>query len=262
MRAGFNQNSLVMCLYSLLVGLSFSTHTQTHTHRHTYTLTLSSKIKAMTDVAKGIVGIGQSNEKWLKINHGVINNRFMCKVQLENPQTLTMQELFYAASVKCVPTFWIDTYWYTKHDDVVNWKHFLRYWPFVRGIHRYPVNFPHKCQWRGAKMFSFVCAWMNDWVNNGEAGDLRHHRAQYDVTLMHKSKLVPRPPLLSLPSVKSYLTISYCSICVRWFLSIHHRRCLLEFRKWDNHNGLNIYKGFRRGWRMLHTIEYVRRWRI
>ena len=22
------------------------------------------------------------------------------------------------------------------HDDVIKWKHFLRYWPFVRGIHR------------------------------------------------------------------------------------------------------------------------------
>ena len=23
-----------------------------------------------------------------------------------------------------------------SHDDVIKWKHFLRYWPFVRGIHR------------------------------------------------------------------------------------------------------------------------------
>ena len=30
------------------------------------------------------------------------------------------------------------------HDDVIKWKHFPRYWPFVRGIHRSPVNFPHK----------------------------------------------------------------------------------------------------------------------
>ena len=28
------------------------------------------------------------------------------------------------------------------HDDVIKWKHFLRYWPFVRGIHQSPVNFP------------------------------------------------------------------------------------------------------------------------
>ena len=28
----------------------------------------------------------------------------------------------------------------SKHDDVIKWKHFPRYWPFVRGIHRSPVN--------------------------------------------------------------------------------------------------------------------------
>ena len=26
------------------------------------------------------------------------------------------------------------------HDDVSKWKHFPRYWPFVRGIHRSPLN--------------------------------------------------------------------------------------------------------------------------
>ena len=30
------------------------------------------------------------------------------------------------------------------HDDVIKWKHFQRYWPFVRGIHRSPVNSPHQ----------------------------------------------------------------------------------------------------------------------
>ena len=33
------------------------------------------------------------------------------------------------------------------HEDVIRWKHFPRYWPFVRGIHRSPVNSPHKGQW-------------------------------------------------------------------------------------------------------------------
>ena len=44
------------------------------------------------------------------------------------------------------------------------------------GIHRWPVNSPHKGQWRGALMFSLICTWINGWVNNREAGDLRHHR--------------------------------------------------------------------------------------
>ena len=58
-------------------------------------------------------------------------------------------------------------------------KHFPRHWPFVQGIHRSPVNFPHKSQWRGALMFSLIYAWMNVWVNISVAGDLRrgltHH---------------------------------------------------------------------------------------
>ena len=59
------------------------------------------------------------------------------------------------------------------HDDVIKWKHFPRCWPFVRGIHRSWWITPHKGQWRGALVFSLICTWINDWLNNGEAGDLR-----------------------------------------------------------------------------------------
>ena len=41
-----------------------------------------------------------------------------------------------------------------------------------------------KDQWRGALMFSLICAWINGWVNNCEAGDLRRNRAHYYVTVM------------------------------------------------------------------------------
>ena len=46
-------------------------------------------------------------------------------------------------------------------------------WPFVMGIHRSPVDSPHKGQWRGALMLSMICAWTNGWANNRDAGDLR-----------------------------------------------------------------------------------------
>ena len=72
----------------------------------------------------------------------------------------------------------------SSHDDVIKRKHFPRYWPFVRWIHRPPVNSPHKGQWRGAFMFSMICAWINGWVYNGEDCDLRRHRAHYVVTVM------------------------------------------------------------------------------
>ena len=68
----------------------------------------------------------------------------------------------------------------TLHDDVIKWKHFPRYGPFAWGIHRSPVNSPHRGQWRGALMFALICAW----VNNRAAGYLRRYRAHYDVSVM------------------------------------------------------------------------------
>ena len=80
------------------------------------------------------------------------------------------------------------------HDDVMKWKHFPRYWPFVRGVHRSPVNSPHKGQWRGALMFSLIGTRLNGWVNNRCAGDLRRHQVHYDV-------------IVTLPDVKAYCHI-------------------------------------------------------
>ena len=59
---------------------------------------------------------------------------------------------------------------------VIKWKLFPRYWPFLRGIHRSP--------WRPALVFSLICAWINAWVNNLEAGELRRYRTHYDVTVV------------------------------------------------------------------------------
>ena len=56
------------------------------------------------------------------------------------------------------------------HDDVIKWKHFPRNWPFVRGIHRSPMNSPYKGQWRGALMFSLIWDWINGWLNSRKAG--------------------------------------------------------------------------------------------
>ena len=84
---------------------------------------------------------------------------------------------------------WICWHWlfyYYPHDDVIKWKHFLGHWLFVRGIHRSPVTSPNKGQWPGSLVFSLIGAWINAWVNNREAGDLRRHRAHYDVIVMKK----------------------------------------------------------------------------
>ena len=92
------------------------------------------------------------------------------------------------------------------HYDVIEWKHFPRYWSFVRGINRSPVISYHKGQWRRALMFSLTCAWLNGWVNSGEAGDLRHHCAHYDDTVVayrdlhHPQKVYEQ---LGLPQIRT-----------------------------------------------------------
>ena len=70
--------------------------------------------------------------------------------------------------------YWLITW--QSHDDIIKWKHFPRYWS--------PVNSLHKGQWRGALIFSLICARTNAWVNDRETGDLRHHRPHYDVIVL------------------------------------------------------------------------------
>ena len=53
------------------------------------------------------------------------------------------------------------------HDDVIKWKQFPRYLPFVRGIHQPPVNSPNKPVTRSFDVL--ICAWINGWVTNREA---------------------------------------------------------------------------------------------
>ena len=62
---------------------------------------------------------------------------------------------------------------------------FPRYWPFARGIRRWiPLT---KASDAELLMFSLICACTNGWANGGDAGDLRRHRAHYDVTVMNRN---------------------------------------------------------------------------
>ena len=102
--------------------------------------------------------------------------KLFCKTSLYYPVTLS--------DARLCGTFGGNSQRIHMHDDAIKWKHFPRYWPFVRAIHKSTVNPCHIGQRRGALMFSLICTWINGWVNNGEAGDLRRHRAHYDVIVM------------------------------------------------------------------------------
>ena len=99
------------------------------------------------------------------------------------------------------------------HDDVIKWKHFPRNWPFVRGIHWSPVNPPHKGQCRGALMFSLICVWINGWVNNHEAGDLRRYHTHYEVIVMQLITCY-------IAAVKQSTT-EICTYLTHWDLVLH-----------------------------------------
>ena len=80
------------------------------------------------------------------------------------------------------PLFFVCKYWYTTSliwyvNILIWWRHqmetFSALLAICAGNSPVPVNSPHKGQWRGAWMFSLICVWINGWVNNREAGDLR-----------------------------------------------------------------------------------------
>ena len=71
------------------------------------------------------------------------------------------------------------------NDDAIKWKHFRvtgRLCGEFTG-HRWNPR-TQKGQWRWALVISLICAWMNDWVNNRETGEVRRYRAYYDVTVI------------------------------------------------------------------------------
>ena len=57
--------------------------------------------------------------------------------------------------------------------------------PLCEECYRWPVTFPHKGRRRGVLMFSWMSAWINDRVNDRDGGNLRRHRAHYDVSVMN-----------------------------------------------------------------------------
>ena len=85
--------------------------------------------------------------------------------------------------------------WSTTHTVVIDdgqaiswWRHqmetFSALLAICAGNSPAPVNSPPKGQWRGALMFSLICARINGWVNSGEACDLRRHRVHYYVIVI------------------------------------------------------------------------------
>ena len=148
---------------------------------------------------------------------------YKCKAQLRHCKCEWIFPSIYECAMKGI-----------RHDDVIKWKHFPRYWPFVRGIHRSPVNSPHTGQWRRALMLSLICVWISGWVNNGEAGDLRRYRGHYDVTVMESESWWSLNIDVSLLSLFSSWCVPVCRPIAKvgvWFIicTLHSHRAISSY---------------------------------
>ena len=109
------------------------------------------------------------------------------------------------------------------------------------------VTGPHKGQWRGALMFSLICAWTNGKANNRDASALSRHRAHYDVTVI---KNYPR-------QVSIIYMISYSSksllICEIYVIHINERSYHVGFRGFPLHEGFSEERDInkKKGWKKV-----------
>ena len=81
----------------------------------------------------------------------------------------------------------------------------------------------HLCGEFTGPLCFFYLRWINGWVNNREAGDLRRYRAHYDVTLMSSAKLNSNSYSFS---PLWYINISY--ITLAWVQRVTSVEPLLE----------------------------------
>ena len=131
------------------------------------------------------------------------------------------------------------------HDDVIKWKHLPCYWPSERGIDRSPVNSSHKGQWRGALMFSLICAWLNGWVKQSWGWWFETPSCP----LWPHCKIYPTTcsvPLLTYYQFgrsfnQIYVKIRSFSLMKLWFQTIHRKMAAIRilygfwsmFKKWE-----------------------------
>ena len=120
----------------------------------------------------------QTGDLWKASLFSSIKSNFVCikVVAVVNWKPIYFVIFIFQTWLLCRVTHW------NGNDKMITWwRHQMETFSALLAI---CVNSPHKGQWRGALMFSLICVWINGWINNREAGDLRRNRAHYDVTVM------------------------------------------------------------------------------
>ena len=120
----------------------------------------------------------------------IVYAEFLPSLALMGKQWIACLCVLEMRMAKCIPIIlwfccWSFFPWWRQ---VETFSALLVLWELITGplgIRRSSVNSPHKGQWRGALMFSLICAWTNDWANHRDPGDLKSQCIHYDVTVMH-----------------------------------------------------------------------------
>ena len=89
------------------------------------------------------------------------------------------------------------------HDDVIKWKHFPRYWAFVRGIYRPPVDSPTKA--RDAEL----CCFLDLRLNKRLSKQSRHRWFETPLRSLWRHCNSHSYPLLFEVSIKSFYHLSH-----------------------------------------------------
>ena len=148
----------------------------------------------------------------------------------------------------------------SSHDGVIKWEHFPRYWPFVRGIHRSPVDSPHKGQWRRDLMFSLVWAWTNGSANSRFTGDLRRHGVHCDVIVM-KSCLLRQTAILNLfiaMRINFVILTTELDVWFIWHLAVElTANIIFDSDHWVAPRALSQYKDGLSRYEDFHYEEYT-----
>ena len=134
------------------------------------------------------MGALTKNEEWRVGGWGLSPKFFRMRVHLIHKNTFLRGSTHFTFHGGALISY---IYISCFHDDVIKWKHVLRHWLLCG-------EFTGDCgeftghQWipltqtSEAELWCFLWSAPEQmvWVNNQDAGDLRRHRAHYDVTVM------------------------------------------------------------------------------
>ena len=99
------------------------------------------------------------------------------------------------------------------------WKRFPHYWSFAWWRHQMETfyalltpcaenQFPAQRPVTRSFGIFFICAWTNSWASNGDAGDLRLHRAHFDVIVMGRRITPERIAAMYSTDVSVFLSLN------------------------------------------------------